>query len=1047
MTETNNEKTTVKWGDREYLLDDLLAAHAKYAQNFYDFARDEGSYDTKALVGLRDAVTDRINQAVDGKAFRGDGTLDTDVADNISIQTQKKGLFKKEKYVEQDNTEWAKYYLNKLVADLKPVDRKKSENPKDWNISKYGLEAYLNGQGLAAKDIFEKYDLYDENNPDSPRSFTARHELLRNLLGGYKNWLQTKGFDFTKNDNEWDDDFVNSLETLINTTDWGDNVKLAASLRKLGAGDEYTTAFTSDKWNLSKSDEEFDIETEKKKQEKELRERVNALNTYMDKAYGTFSALPSLTAQMSAYMGEPMSNFYRDASELLDYNRKNPVAWKSYYDRYKTNFMDAEAAQYILPVLQANGQLLETIIDGVKYVYDPNSIDRNTHTFVAIEPISGKMERRFLYDIQNEMAQIKNKFLLPQGASRYHVQIPSNKEGGVLSMQTGGTFDIEQYLKSLDEKDYETRAAQLGISAQELKERERTPFGNNDALLSNAKFTGNDIIQLATMAVNLGSIFMDPMSGAAVGAGASTVDFINDINRDGFQGHDLWNYVKNLGMDAVGMLPIVGDTLGTLGKVKKGLFNIAPKIIGYLGMLSGVAQTPQIIDSFTKIVDDRDMTTADWQNIATGINLIVSGSRMGKHAYKNARAKNASISNDKLQVEVVGPDNKSKMLILDGDNAKAVRESNHSVEAVNKIINNMEGMQNYKVSPKSSLFDVDLAMPGRKVKNVSTGAEERVWNPFKGNNEISGKANIQTYYDPVKYAEAYSSSIFTGRPKNTLSGKILAHRGQSDVDASGKQNLDQFTKTQQEAVDTDIKALRERAAKHGKIKAERSKKLEQSKAQLDTDKETLQTHQNALSATDATITKRQETIDNIQSWRSGRSKQVANTAITKASNKKSQLEAKKAVLEVTPKSKRTKAVKEEIAQLEKQIQQQQDIIDKRQAELDANSDASLNSVIRAKQAAEKSRKKINKDFKQLRDKILTTEKYNQMLEQRIQTPSKAFNELLNFQPRTVRFNDVDYKFGPEKPFTRQELLDAGLFKQGGSINKNKLNKFLNYGKR
>ena len=39
MAETNNEKTTVKWGDREYLLDDLLAAHAKYEQNFYNFAR------------------------------------------------------------------------------------------------------------------------------------------------------------------------------------------------------------------------------------------------------------------------------------------------------------------------------------------------------------------------------------------------------------------------------------------------------------------------------------------------------------------------------------------------------------------------------------------------------------------------------------------------------------------------------------------------------------------------------------------------------------------------------------------------------------------------------------------------------------------------------------------------------------------------------------------------------------------------------------------------------------------------------------------------
>ena len=59
--------------------------------------------------------------------------------------------------------------------------------------------------------------------------------------------------------------------------------------------------------------------------------------------------------------------------------------------------------------------------------------------------------------------------------------------------------------------------------------------------------------------------------GAAVGAGTSVVDFVNDINRDGFQGKDAWNLVKNLGMDALGVVPVIGDTFGTLGKVKKGL--------------------------------------------------------------------------------------------------------------------------------------------------------------------------------------------------------------------------------------------------------------------------------------------------------------------------------------------------------------------------------------------------------------------------------------------------------------------------------------------
>ena len=367
-------------------------------------------------------------------------------------------------------------------------------------------------------------------------------------------------------------------------------------------------------------------------------------------------------------------------------------------------------------------------------------------------------------------------------------------------------------------------------------------------------------------------------------------------------------------------------------------------------------------------------------------------------------------------------------------------------EDVNKIINNMEGMQNYKVSPKSSLFGLNLAMPGRKVKNVSTNVEERVWSPFRGSNEMSGKANIQAYYDPVKYAEAYSSSIFTGKPKNTVSGRILAKQGQSSVDASGKQNLEQFQKTQQDAVEADLKALREKAAKHGELTKQRKQKLEQGKAQLDVDKQTQQAKQNDIANAEAEINKHQQTIDNITSWRAGRSKQKANAAVTRATRKKAQLEATKAQVEVTPKSKRTKDVKEKIAALEAQIKQQEDIINTRTQELNANNDASLAAAQRAKKTAEKTRKKLNKDFKQLRDKILFTERYHQLLEQRIQTPSKAFDDLLNFQQRTARFNDVEYKFGPEKPFDKQALMDEGLFKHGGQINRNKLNKFLNYGK-
>ena len=67
MAETKQERKTFKWGDQEYLLDDLLKLHADQERYFYNFARDKGSYDESALEGLRSAITNRINAAKNGK--------------------------------------------------------------------------------------------------------------------------------------------------------------------------------------------------------------------------------------------------------------------------------------------------------------------------------------------------------------------------------------------------------------------------------------------------------------------------------------------------------------------------------------------------------------------------------------------------------------------------------------------------------------------------------------------------------------------------------------------------------------------------------------------------------------------------------------------------------------------------------------------------------------------------------------------------------------------------------------------------------------------
>ena len=1034
MTENKEERKKFKWGEDEYYLDDLLKLHAEQEHNFYEFARQRGQYDDVALQGLRQAMSNRISAVKNGKTFSADGVMDGDVADNTSITT-KKGLFKKPRYVEQDNTEWAKYYLNQLVRSLSPI--KKEDQKKHTNTDQFSFENYLRGSGLNPKYVFENYDLKNNDDPNAQRSFSERHQgILKPYLKGYLDFLNQHKVDFASNDNLYDDNTIAEVQDLYNNFDTLNSREIAMRLGRINTGDDYLTAFTSDKWDLSKSREDMDREYRKQQDENDIKNKVNAFNTFTKGAYEAFSAIPEKTAQMAAYLGEPYSNFYRTEDELREWIRNNKVDLEAYQKRYNDNRWDADAAQYVLPILQTRGALRETTIDGVKYVYDPASINRQSNTFIAIDPVTGTMYQKFLYDIESEMNSLKHKFLAPQGASKY--QISLDKSGGILSMQSGGSTDIMSYLNHLDSEDYKNRSQQMGISEKELREKERTPLGK-DVTVGNTQFTGNDIVQLSTMAVNLGSMLLDPVTGAVVGAGASLVDFGNDINRDGFQGKDLWNLVKNLGMDALGVIPVVGDTFGTLGKVKKALFNYVPKIIGWLGMAQGVSNSPQIIDSLSKILDDRDMTVQDWQNVANGINLVVSGTRMGKHYLKDAKAKQASLQSDKLQIEVVDKNNQPKILILDGDNAKAVRQSNHSVDEVNKILHDMEGMQDYNVSPKSSLFNYSLHMPFTKVKNEITGVDELVLNPFR---HKAKQAIIQPYYDPKVYAETYGGSkVARAVAENQFNPDAM-------VDASGVQNLDQFKKAQQEAVDLDIKNLREKAEIFGKNRNKRAASLEEGKVNLENDKKALELKEQELTTATEVLNERQQTIDRINSWRAGRNKANAKTAITKATKEKTKLEAVKAALEITPKSKRSKAVKEQIAQLEVQIEAQDKIIRDKTSELAQYDDMQLQQAQRDYEAALQDKQRVKSDFDKIKNSILSTEAGNSKYEYQTGTEfpnSRFFNQLLNYS-RPAVFNGVEYKFGPTTPYTKEGLLSEGLYKQGGPINRNKINKFLNYAK-
>lgn len=1030
MAENKQERKTFKWGDQEYYLDDLLKLHADQEHYYYNFARDKGSYDDTALAGLRSAIASRIQAVKDGKAFDADGTLDTDTVDNIKIQTQKKGLLKKAKYVDQDNTEWAKYYLSQLVKNLKSTSSK-TEDIKDY--SKYNFASFFKGQGLSAKDIFEKYDLRDENNPDAPRSFKERDNALDTIAKNFVAYLEKKNLDYTKNDNDFDDDYLETARHFASNHRNMSAVEKAAALRKLEAGEDIIQAFTSDKWDLSLDG------GSKSKKEAEKKQKAKEYNDTISEYYKTYEGLSPRTAQMTAYLGQNNSNFYRTPEELLEWAKNTQgVDLDAYQKRYNENKWDAQAAQYVLPMMQANGRLREAVIDGTKYVYDPNSIDRTNHSFIAIDPISGQMTQRFLYDIENEAAALRNKYLQSQGVQKYQVDVDAYADGGALKMQTGGEFNSMEYLKSLDEQDYENRAKAQGISVRKLKEQERTPLGEK-TIINNSEFNAHDWFQIGTAAADLTSIFLDPVSGAAVGVASSVGSFINDWTRDGYQADDAWNLVKNLGMDALGVIPIVGDSFGTLGKVKKSLFKLAPKIIGYFSMAQGIANAPQILDSFNKMFDERDMTTADWQNIANGLTLIATGTRVGKHALREAKAKKASLKPDMLQVEVTNKQGETKMLVLDGDNAKAVKESDHSVDAVNKILKNIDGFKDYEVSPKSTLFDYDIKMPGRKVKTPGTTDEKRVFNPFEAKTQ---KANIQSYYDPTEFAAVYS-----GKEPNKLATKYNNYAAKKSLNADyidesaiGKTNLDTVLSEKQKEIDSVKERGKDFSDRTTKRKAELNKVLERIKQEEASLKETT----DKLTTANEDLASWDKNVQNIETWQKAGNKPKVEQRIRDINNEIKQQQDKIRNLKGKPNlSNKDKA---KIAAAEEKIKSLNAELETKNTELSQNSAEALEGATVFRTNAEATRKTLTAEKEKLDLMLQRLRRKSSGLNRRVSMENPYIDELLNPKDVTITFNGEKYTLKPTNKFTKDDLTKEGIFKQGGSINRNKINKFLSYAK-
>ena len=1054
------EQRTFKWGDQEYLVDDLLKLHAEQENNYYNFARDKGKYNNEALTGLKSAVTNRINSVKNGETFDADGTTASDKVDNVSIRT-KRGLLKKDKYVDQDNTEWAKYYLNTLVSKLTP-HKKQKDTSGDWDINKYGLSAYLTGQGVNARDIFEKYDLYDEENPDNPRSYDQRHKALREHLIKYRDDLVKSNYDFTKNDNRWDDDFMDTLNNLIDNQDWSDSVALASALRKLGAGDQYATAFTSDRWDLSKSDSDLKEDRKKKQQEKEEKQKSAYLDEWEDYSYDNYKSktysekyynpFDYSTYKFKENVPANFGNWYYDANnkELANHGTflKTDQDWSNAWNNLMTSFKTGT---------QYNDKNINVLLQGT-FENAPNGfIDLGNGSYLIKEsvtesglgtiydPKSGYTTTIFLGDYANSNDQVKKlyeqlgyDYINKKYNTNYNNRPDVFEEGGkMISKYQYGDKVIYNWGTSSDRIKERAQANNVSVQTQMAKDQ-YMDSDNKSADNPNAGWNAKHYARLGSAVVDLSAAIAGfvPGGGTAYAAGAGLLstgtNFITDLADDAVTvGESFRNLGLNLGMDLLGLIP-GGGAASKMGKIVKTLKNTAPLIIALPGVAHMLANSPEIAKSWKRAFDGEDgekMTYQDYMNILQVLNTATGITNISTNAYKSA--KKAPKKQDMIAVEVFDKKGNKKALVLEGDDVEAFKTANNNNEAQD-FINKIEGGKDYTIS------EITTSNKG-KFWGKDQNDKFHLFNQNPFGQTGTGKAKILNVRNETK-------TDFWGRPIKNKKGKpqtrLYAETGRWDADlglnkgelihTKSKTKFDDWQKQHQTDLDNQFNDWREKAT-HYKTKTDQAIRL---RDEVDA---RIATHTKNKANIDAQIAAQQRIIDNsgaeatkIQDWLDAGGVDAAKKTIRNARARINRLEKSKKGK--TPMQKRD--INVEIAQLKADIVAAKGEIAKNTPEaVQAAQDKVTNAT------NEQSNLQIETaKLQALLDNLQTR---RSGLHTRATTHSTEYNSIKDFKPIKKIFNGDEYTFD-----VKSELKNLdNIFKQGGSINRNKLNKFLNYGKR
>lgn len=638
------------------------------------------------------------------------------------------------------------------AAQASPENHETTGTTGKYDPSSQSFVSFLKGLGeIYDKDTdsFKWDTIYSIDNSEDT---TQRAKNLAELISTYKRQVENATVDFSDSSYGSQENYLKALKDAYDAIADGYNPDTDnKALNNIGLNDSFLS-----NWFSTYSGDERKTRAALNEKSKEIKERLELADTDLTNSINQTNAIAVPQLQYNYYdnLGKQYTESIIQLSKNLGVkppSAKDTKATDEWFNTLASTLIESlkkkntTRASQIAENLVAFDSVLEKHRDSQYRLFlkDNNNphlyyLDyRNTTSGVAV-----------VYDSATKRIYLKK--LADLEDTPLYQNILQDALEHASSYKLGGKFigggelakDITEQTQALkrqgeSDESFEHRSARIGWKSI------GSPLSNE----SEEVLTSGDIARIGALAANIGSVFTDPVTGAAIGVGADLADLYADINDKSVSGWDAaLNLGTNLGLDFVALIP--GGEYFKIAKSIGKLGNTIAKGFAAYGILDTVANGKEIAQSLKNVVSG-DYSREDVMNSGRAIMLLATAIKGGTNVYRKNKIVKAGKTALKVGIELKDQKGNSHFLEFHGDDAAEIRKNQSNPAKLKETIIKIRNKYN-------SQFPAEL----QEGKNFTFGTKQKViplrisfknqegkW--FKGN-ELNEKGEFKRGFSPIR---------------------------------------------------------------------------------------------------------------------------------------------------------------------------------------------------------------------------------------------------------------------------------------------------------